>query len=114
MATQVDQKLGFKTDYRLMHVKSIAECSSRSILQYLRPSLSYHLPLGPLNCPHLRGPLRQVLLYTFPRPGVGVTAHTGSAIPFNVCTSGDSRRAGNDRVKSGNFGHHVNFDSDLV
>ena len=29
-------KIGFKTDYRLMQVKSIAEC----ILQYVRPSLS--------------------------------------------------------------------------
>ena len=32
----------FKTDYRLMQVKSIAECSKGSILQYFRPSLSYH------------------------------------------------------------------------
>ena len=40
-----DQKLGFQTDYRLMQVKSIAECSNRSILQYFRPSLSYHLSL---------------------------------------------------------------------
>ena len=29
-----DQKLFFKTDYRLMQVKSIAECSKGSILQY--------------------------------------------------------------------------------
>ena len=35
----------FKTDYRLMQVKSIAECSNRSILQYFWPSLSYHLSL---------------------------------------------------------------------
>ena len=27
-------KLAFKTDYRLMQVKSIAECSKGSILQY--------------------------------------------------------------------------------
>ena len=31
----------FKTDYRLMQVKSIAECSKGSILQYFQPSLSY-------------------------------------------------------------------------
>ena len=31
-----------KTNYRLMQVKSIAECSKGSILQYFRPSLSYH------------------------------------------------------------------------
>ena len=38
----------FKTDYRLMQVKSIAECSKGSkgsILQYFRPSLSYTLSL---------------------------------------------------------------------
>ena len=36
------QKLFFKTDYHLMQVKSIAECSKGSILQYFRPSLSNH------------------------------------------------------------------------
>ena len=40
-------KLVFKTDYRLMQVKSIAECSKGSILQYFQTSLSYHLPLSP-------------------------------------------------------------------
>ena len=39
--SQKDQKLGFQTNYRLMQVKSIAECSKGSILQYFRPSLSY-------------------------------------------------------------------------
>ena len=34
-----------------------------SILQYFRPSLSYHLSLRPLLCLFLRGRLRQVLLY---------------------------------------------------
>ena len=34
------EKMVFKTDYPLMQVKSIAECSKRSILQYFRPSLS--------------------------------------------------------------------------
>ena len=35
----------FNTNYRLTQVKSIAECSKGSILQYLWPSLSYHLTL---------------------------------------------------------------------
>ena len=34
-----------------------------SILQYFRPSLSYHLFLRPLFCLFLSGCLRQVLLY---------------------------------------------------
>ena len=42
------RKLFLKTDYRLMQVKSIAECSKGSILQYLWPSLSYHLSLRSL------------------------------------------------------------------
>ena len=37
-----DWKLFFKTNYRLMQVKIIAECSKGSIPQYFRPSLSYH------------------------------------------------------------------------
>ena len=44
------KNLVFKTDYCLMQVKSIAECSKGSILQYFRPSLRYHLPLRPLFC----------------------------------------------------------------
>ena len=48
----------FKTDYRLMKVKSIAEC----ILQYFRPSLSCYLSVRSLFCLFLSGHLRQVLL----------------------------------------------------
>ena len=55
-------KLVFTTDYHLMLVKSIAECSKGSILQYFRPSFSYHLSLRPLLCLFLSGRLRQVLL----------------------------------------------------
>ena len=46
-----------------MQVKSIAECSKGSILQYFRLSLSYHLSLRSLFCLFFSGPLRQVLLY---------------------------------------------------
>ena len=55
-------KLVFNTNYSLMLVKSIAECSNGSILQYLWPSFSYHFPLRPLFCLFLSGRLRQVLL----------------------------------------------------
>ena len=34
-----------------------------SILQYVRPALSYHLSLRPVFCIFLSGRLRQVLLY---------------------------------------------------
>ena len=51
------------TDYPWMQVKSIAEYSKVSILQYFRPSLSYHFPLRPLFCLFLSGRLRQFLLY---------------------------------------------------
>ena len=47
-----------------MQVKSIAECSNGSILQYFRPPLSYHFPLRPWFSLFLSGHLRQVLLYT--------------------------------------------------
>ena len=47
-----------------MQVKSIAECSRGSILQYSRPSLSYHLSLRPICfCLFLSGHFTQVLLH---------------------------------------------------
>ena len=60
--SQKDRKLVFKTDYRLMQVKSIAECSKGSILQYFRPSLSYYLSIRSLFCLFLSGRFTQVLL----------------------------------------------------
>ena len=65
--SQKDRKLPFKTNYRLMHVKSIAECSKGSILQYFR-SLSYHLSLSSLFCLFWSGRFTQVLLY-LQKPG---------------------------------------------
>ena len=56
-------KLVFKTDYCLMRVKSIVECSKGSILQCFWPSLSYHLSFRYLLCLFLSGRFRQVLLY---------------------------------------------------
>ena len=43
-------KLISKTKYGLMQIKSIAECSKVSILQYFWPVLSYHLSLRSLFC----------------------------------------------------------------
>ena len=56
-------KMVFNTDYRLMQVKYIAECSPWSILQYIRPSLSYRFPFKTFVLSILSGRLRQVLLY---------------------------------------------------
>ena len=47
-----------------MQVKSIAECSVGSILQYFQHSLRYHLSLRYLFCLFLRGRSTQVLLYS--------------------------------------------------
>ena len=64
-------KIVFNTNYGLIKVTSIAECSKwsilqnaprGSILQYFRPSLSYHLSLRYLFCLFLSGCLRQVLM----------------------------------------------------
>ena len=54
-------KLVFKTNFGLMQVKIIAECSPWSILQYVCPSLSYHLSIGFLFFLFLSGRLRPVL-----------------------------------------------------
>ena len=52
------KRMVFNTDYGLMQVKSIAECSPWSILQYSRPPLSYHFPLRPWFCRFLKWPLK--------------------------------------------------------
>ena len=52
------RKLVFKSNYGIMQVKSIAECSKGSILQYFRPSLNYHWSLSFLFCLFLSGLLR--------------------------------------------------------
>ena len=57
------KKMVFKTNYRLMKIKSIAEYSKGSIPQYFRPSLSYHLSLRSLFCLFLSGRFTQALLY---------------------------------------------------
>ena len=56
-------KFGLKTNYCLMQVKSIAECSKGSILQCFQPSLSYHLSLRSWFCLCLSGRFTQVLRY---------------------------------------------------
>ena len=56
------QELVFKSNYRLMQAKSIAECSKGSILQYFRPSLSYQLLLISLFCLFWSVHFTQVLL----------------------------------------------------
>ena len=48
-----------------MQVKSIAECSKGSILQYFWPSLSYHLSLWSLLSLFLSGRFTEVLLYLY-------------------------------------------------
>ena len=58
-----DRKLVFKTNYRLMQVKSVAKCSKAIILQYFRLSLSYNLPLRSLFCIFLSCRFTQVSLY---------------------------------------------------
>ena len=46
-----DKKKVFKIVYRLRQAKHIiTECSKRSLLQYVRPSLSYHLYVSLLFC----------------------------------------------------------------
>ena len=69
------------TNYRLMQVKSIAECSKWSILHYFRPSLSYHLSLRSFFF-YFSGRLRQVLLYFL----VGLLLYKQPDLKYVVCT----------------------------
>ena len=56
-------KIGFQDRLLLNAGQKYCRMSQESILQYFRPSLSYHLSLRPLICLVLSGRLRQVLLY---------------------------------------------------
>ena len=57
-------EIGFQDRLSLNAGQKYCRMLQESILQYFRPSLSYHLSLRPLFCLFLSGRLRQVLLYT--------------------------------------------------
>ena len=56
-------KIGFQMQLSLNAGQKYCRMLQESILQYFRPSLSYHLSLRPLFCPFLSGCFTQVLLY---------------------------------------------------
>ena len=61
----------------------IAKCRSKvlqSILQYFRPSFSYHLPLRRLFCLFFSGRFRQVLLYQ-----INILDHQTCESVWNTC-----------------------------
>ena len=62
--TKTNSVIGFQDQLFLMQVKSIAECSKGSILQYFRHLLSYHLSLRSLFRLFLSDCFTQVLLYS--------------------------------------------------
>ena len=55
-------KIGFQDQFLLNAGQKYCRMLQESILQYFRPSLSYHLSLRPLFCLFLSGRLGQVLL----------------------------------------------------
>ena len=61
-------KIGFQDRLPLNAGQKYCRMLHESILQYFRPSLSYHLSLRPLFCPFLTGRLGQVLLYVIGVP----------------------------------------------
>ena len=85
-------KLVFKTDYRLMQVKNIAECSKGSILQYFRPSLSYQLSLSTSFCLFLSGRLRQVNLCA-----IILYSYSVTVLPHGMQCPGLLSKANGDR-----------------
>ena len=62
---QKKTRIGFQDRLSLNAGQKYCRMLQESILQYFRPSLSYHLSLRPLFCLFLVGRLRQVLLYVF-------------------------------------------------
>ena len=67
-----ETKIDFQDRLSLNAAQKYCRMLQESILQYFRPSLSYHLSLRPLFCPFLSGCLRQVSLYMYwPAQGMG-------------------------------------------
>ena len=58
--------------------------SNWSILQYFRPSLSYHLSLRPLVCLFLSGRFTQVLLYMYICSWAYCKGVIGLTVPVNM------------------------------
>ena len=72
-------KIGFQDRLSLNAGQKYCRMLKQSILQYFRPSLSYHLSLRPLICLFLSGCLRQVLLYLVTYLTIGKNC---SIVPF--------------------------------
>ena len=62
-ATQKSLKIGFQDQLSLNAGQKYCRMLHGTILQYFRPSLSYHLSLRSLFCLFLSGRFTQVLLY---------------------------------------------------
>ena len=60
--SKIDKTKILMTNGSLMKVKSIAECSKGSILQYFQPALSDNWSWKPIFCLFESGRFRQVLL----------------------------------------------------
>ena len=58
-------KIGFQDRLSLHAGQKYCRMLQESILQYFRPSSSYHLSLRPLFCLFLSGCLKQVFLYVY-------------------------------------------------
>ena len=58
-------KIGFHDRVSFNAVQKYCRMLQESILQYFRPSLSYHLSLRPLFCLFLSGRFRQVTVHRF-------------------------------------------------
>ena len=77
---KTNTKIGFQDRLPLNAGQKYCRMLQESMLQYFRPSLSYHLSLRPLFCQFLSGRLRQVLLY------VCSYIRINGCISINSCT----------------------------
>ena len=76
-----DHKLVFKTSYRLMQVKNwFSSIAVKGILQFFRPSLSYHLLLRTMFCLFWSDQFTQILLYR-PSPKRYIRGNQGAGRP---------------------------------
>ena len=70
-------KISFQDQSSLKQVESIAECSKGSILQYFRPSLSYHVSLRSLFCR-----FRVAVLYRFTITDLSTVSNSNATFSY--------------------------------
>ena len=99
-------KIVFQDRLSLNADQTYCRMLQKSILQYFRPSLSYHLSLRPLFCLFLSGCFKQVLLYLLSEKYELNLFHANFNIPASLHFSAGCIELNTDTNLKGRFSHN--------